>query len=171
MIKTIPFSNLKKHTADLFWGKVNVGKDSDCWEWTGADSVNGYGRVNIKGRLLGAHRVAYAIAFGAIDKHLCVLHKCDNRRCCNPNHLFLGTQKDNFHDASRKGRISNKFGTSAKKKLTDNQVYQIRILCLLGELPQWKIGKLFGVGQHHISRINSLKRRAHSYSKSPFWRL
>lgn len=91
-----------------FWDKVN--KTDDCWNWTGAVINSGYGtffiaKVNGVSRLKLAHRVAWELANGPIPEGLFVLHRCDNRRCVRPDHLFLGTAKDNTHDAMRKGRL------------------------------------------------------------------
>lgn len=77
-----------------------------CWEWTGATTW-GYGEVNrqgISGRRV--HRLAWEFAYGPIPDGLMVLHRCDNRSCVRPDHLFLGTAADNMHDMIAKGRAS-----------------------------------------------------------------
>jgi hypothetical protein len=82
----------------------------DCWEWTGGRDSWGYGKIKIQGRQLGVHRVALHI-FKEFDlaNPLQVLHTCDNRRCFNPEHLFIGTQLDNVQDCIAKGRFSYNF--------------------------------------------------------------
>jgi hypothetical protein len=79
-----------------------------CLEWTGnrtvPEGVGSYGLVRFRGRQWKAHRVAWTLARGEVPPGLCVLHKCDNPPCCNPDHLFLGTYGDNVRDAHRKGR-------------------------------------------------------------------
>ena len=91
-----------------FWARVRRDDSEDgCWVWTGSLMTRGYGRLWVKGRREGAHRVAYEIAYGPFDKALRVLHHCDNPPCVRPKHLFLGTQLDNMRDAARKGRMTN----------------------------------------------------------------
>jgi len=76
----------------------------ECWEWNGTIQNTGYGAKWIKGKQFHTHRLAYAWANGPIPNGMCVCHKCDNKICVNPGHLFLGTQTDNLQDMCRKGR-------------------------------------------------------------------
>jgi len=87
----------------LFKHLVNPKK---CWEWKGALNKDGYGQIGLpKRKRLSAHRAMYLMVYGEIPKRLSVLHSCDNRKCVNPFHLWLGTQHDNMRDAQRKGRL------------------------------------------------------------------
>ena len=94
--------------AERFWAKVV--QSEGCWQWTGAKTGDGYGAISSGGRkdgMVRAPRVSWALHFGAIPAGLVVCHRCDNPECTNPAHLFLGTHKDNAHDAIAKGRAAS----------------------------------------------------------------
>lgn len=91
--------------------KFQVKKEG-CWEWSGNTDGKGYGTISHRNGAgfspEKAHRVSYEKEYGSIPDGLFVLHKCDNPECTNPEHLFLGTQKDNMQDCSRKNRLNPK---------------------------------------------------------------
>lgn len=88
---------------DLFWQKVD--RSEDCWNWRATLNKWGYGTYRANRKTWKAHRLAYTLLVGPIPVGLMACHKCDNRRCVNPAHIFLGTAKDNFRDAMSKKRI------------------------------------------------------------------
>lgn len=135
----------KNEIEERLWSRTKV-TSTGCIEWQGARHERGYGKINIGGTMYLTHRIAYELAFHAPDKlHVC--HRCDNPPCCNPVHLFLGTQADNNKDSMLKGRRG--------KKLTPLQVDEIR----KRYTPYCKInggqamGKEFNVTQSAISHI------------------
>lgn len=134
---------------ERFQKKVQI-LENGCHYWTASKTKRGYGlfRVTTKDTMKKAHRVSYALYNGPIPEGQCVLHRCDNPSCVNPEHLFLGTQLENIEDRHTKHRDGN-------VKLTDEQVEQIRQDTRLHRL----IAQDFGISRNHVSNIKSNHRR------------
>ena len=131
--------------------KYAVRVSSGCLEWTGHLDINGYGQMNVHGRSpQKAHRMNWEIVNGAVPEGLCVLHKCDNPRCLEITHLFLGTNKDNSQDMVCKGR-SPRGMRQGHSKLTDADVIAIRTLAL----SRAEIARRYSVTPAQIGRIRS----------------
>ena len=146
-----------------FWSLVD--KDEGCWVWKGNRFISGKGsfwdRRQGKARL--AHRVAWELAKGPIPDGLCVCHHCDNPPCVRPDHLFIGTQKDNMQDASRKGRHVSRLHPGImprgerhwKAKLTRHDVLRIYAKALSGDYSEQYIANSFGVSRSSVQAIKN----------------
>ena len=86
-----------------FWEKVDIKGTGECWNWVAAIDTSEYGAFKYNGKKVNSHRMAWFLTYGDFPD-LLVLHSCDNRKCCNPNHLFLGTYRDNVKDMISKNR-------------------------------------------------------------------
>lgn len=146
---------MMKTISERFWEKVSIGQDNECWIWKGAKIGRGYGYFRTGKKCTHAHRFAYEYTYGAIPNELKVLHKCDNPLCVNPNHLFLGTNKDNTQDMITKGRRfqpPTKGENNGNAKLSQENIDTIRNLYFSG-VRQKELVKLFGISRSQISKI------------------
>jgi hypothetical protein len=144
-----------------FWLNVGVSDDtSACWEWKISRFKSGYGKTQISQKTERSHRVAYIIQNGNIPDGLHVLHTCDNRACCNPNHLFLGTQQDNMIDKVRKGK-QIRGETHPLSKLLDEQIREIRDRYSKGGITHNELALEFGVCRRAIGKIINKKHWKH----------
>lgn len=143
---------------ERFWR--NVKKGHGCWEWVGGINSTGRGIFWLNGKTPKTHRVSYELNVGMIPKGQLVLHKCDNGKCVRPDHLFLGTFKDNTRDMFSKGRANRPKGEKHwRTKLKDTDINVIRGLWLTQHIQQKEIAKRFNVSQGYISEIISRKVR------------
>lgn len=149
-----PFDGRPGEAVARFWWNVDrsAGPES-CWLWMGALNCKGYGTTSTRrGARAGgithqlAHRQAFALTSGS-PGHLHVLHRCDNPRCCNPRHLFLGTHQENMADMVSKGR--NARGKNVVNKLTEGDVREIR----QRELSQSAMAEKYGVTPGTIASV------------------
>jgi DNA-binding XRE family transcriptional regulator len=141
--------------AQRFWLKVDKsGGPAACWTWLAARNKGGYGKFWDGGKLVYARRHAYGLGHGPILGGLCACHKCDNPACCNPDHIFLGTNFDNASDMTKKGRDRKASGErNGRAKLAGAQVDEIRAAYAAGGVTQVELGRRFGVRQTAISSI------------------
>jgi hypothetical protein len=131
--------------------KVVVSSETGCWEWPGNPRENGYCRTTYKRKNWYVHRLSYAAFKGQIPEGMDVCHKCDNRLCCNPSHLFVGTRLDNMRDAVRKGRQAKGLSLPCAK-LTELDKELIVKRAANGELYK-SIARDFNIGRSHVSYV------------------
>jgi len=139
-----------------FWDCVAFGIGNACWLWTKTKNDNGYGVTNFKGHRTTSHRISYILTKGKPPEGMVVMHSCDNRLCCNPAHLSVGTQKENIQEMHKKGRAGDtrNFGhKNGTTKYTDAQCQEMRRLHKEEKMTQTAISKKFGLAQSHVSRI------------------
>jgi len=151
---------------EKFWKYVDktpgLGPNDDCWEWTLYKMHKGYGHFMIDKKPKRAHRLAWEFTYGD-PKSFYVLHKCDNRSCCNPAHLFLGTDIDNKNDMIKKKRqatgdvVTHKGVDHGCVKLTEDQVKETRD----SDLSLSKLSKVYSIGKSQVYRIKTRKSWKH----------
>lgn len=140
-----------------FWSRVV--KSDGCWLWSGT-TRNGYGSMKVAGALTYAHRISWQLHCGDCPADLCVLHKCDNPKCVNPEHLFLGTRKDNAIDCANKGRnVAQKHPEvrrgerASRARLTSARVLAIRERYARGGVTYQQIANDEGMERSTIGKI------------------
>ena len=142
--------------VESFWSRVEKG--ASCWLWSGPFDWDGYGLLSSPRSAGGrtswrAHRLSWRIAYGSDPGKMYVCHRCDTPACVNPEHLFLGDAKANFHDCLNKGRYSPKGSGNAAAKLTVQDVRDIRANHALCRVSQEELAIRFGVVQPLVSKI------------------
>jgi hypothetical protein len=147
--------------AERFWAKVD--QSGECWLWIGGFSQDRYGKIKLPGRngaTVRAHRAAYVLANGEIPNGQLVCHRCDNRACVNPAHLFLGSHRDNVDDMVAKGRQT--LGeVNGRAKLSASSVAEIRDLLKNTSLRPTAIAPMYGVSPTAICRISAGRTWTH----------
>ena len=141
-------------SEERFWSKVERRRPGECWPWSACVDRDGYGAILLlrPKQMTGAHRIAYALSVGEVPPGKCVCHRCDNPPCCNPGHLFLGTNAENQADKIAKGRglDGERHGRS---KLSAAEVSAIRFLRQNTTFTRKEIAMQFGVTRGHVGHI------------------
>lgn len=146
----------REQTIAAFWSKVDVRGPEECWNWKAACFQKigrglDYGMFQFEGRTTQAHRVAFFFANGYLPEEKCVCHTCDNPRCCNPIHLFAGSDADNKSDRDKKGRQA-KGVRHGRAKLNQEQVAALRKDRSIGMTYQ-VLGAKYGITHAAARRI------------------
>lgn len=142
-----------ENTPEDIWKRIDKKGENDCWEW-GGHTVYGYGQMRINKQRYYTHRIVWELIYAPIPEGLYVLHKCDNKICCNPSHLWLGTIEENNKDRDQKGRRVVCFGEqNGNNKLTRKQVDEIRRVYNTGNYTYFKLGELYNTHYSNIGYI------------------
>lgn len=148
---------------ERFWKFTAKGGPDECWVWKGGK--NPYGKIIINGRSNGAHRLSYKLFVGPIPKGMHVLHKCDNRPCVNPGHLFLGSSQNNIDDCIAKGRFNHsvraKGAQHGMTKLQDSDIPVIRA----SSESTTVLADRYNIGRHQIRIIQRGKAWRHIHAQ------
>jgi hypothetical protein len=171
IVKSNVMRSYTKYSGD-FWNKIQKGEITECWPYLGRLDENGYGDIEINYVHTRAHRVAYSFYHEIeIPEGYFVCHGCDNPKCCNPFHLWLGTNLDNVRDCISKDRkprlkgyenpMYGRIGVNCpSSKLNDEKVKEIRKRFASGE-GTFSIGKHFGVSYQNVQSIVDRKTWKH----------
>ena len=153
---------------DKFWKKVDIKSKDDYWEWQGPINHDGYGVFNHGKTRTRAHRKSWELTVGPIPEGMVICHKCDNPRCVNPSHLFIGTIADNNADMVSKNRQTRNqnriylFGSTFPlykgenhpgAKLKQSDVDKMRFLHSTGEYSIVSLSKMFNCGRSTAGHI------------------
>lgn len=156
---TIP-DCFREEIKQLLLSGLDIKSDNSCWLWTKGGTKAGYGQIRFNYRIRYTHVISYKLFVKDFEEDLCVLHKCDVRACCNPQHLFLGTKAMNTEDMIAKGRmIIGENCTNAK--LSNNDAIQIINKFKTGQYTQLALAQEFKVNQSQISRLVRRERWRH----------
>jgi hypothetical protein len=166
------YERVIKSPEERFWKYMDKeGRENEnmsrCWRWCGRKTTNGYAQVWVNYKMIQAHRYSYALhnPYGITldDMEGCdCCHECDNRECCNPDHLFLGERQDNVDDMCEKKRqVTLKGEQSGRAKLNQAQIIEIRNRYKNEQISQKKLGIEYGVVARTIGQIINNERWKH----------
>ena len=169
MIIDVAQERFMQNIFDFFWSRVEIDDESGCWNWVGAFSNCGYGKFSIGGlqtramTTQGAHRVSYELFVGPIEAGKVIKHKCDNKRCVNPEHLEMGTTSENTQEAYDRNLTNVRKGNEHPfAKLTTKDIADIREAAANGPHGiQRQLAKQYGVCQPTISMIVNRRNWKH----------
>lgn len=150
-----------KSLAERLWAKVDktagLGPNGDCWEWRGYVHPTGYGQIafDSTGGGVNSNRAAYMVSKGEIPEGLWVLHTCDNRLCCNPDHLWLGTPKENTQDMIAKGRRRKASQVARGEDVTQSKLTEEMVRAMRAEPPMTfrELGAKYGVTASTANKV------------------
>lgn len=128
-----------------------VNKNQECWVWTGSLNSYGYGTATFQGKQALIHRLFYKLYVGLIKPGYLICHKCDNRSCCNPDHLYQGTPQQNAEDCAARGKTA-RGERQGSAKLTREKVEELRSLYEDGRT-QKSLAEQFKISQSNVSKI------------------
>lgn len=131
-----------------------IDRMNNCWNWTKALNKDGYGQVWFRGKLWRAHRAAWFLAYGKIPRNLHIMHDCDNRKCFNPDHLSLGTHKENMQQRDSRNIGYQAFGENhGNVKFSKKEILEIRQEYSKGNTSYRKLAKIYNTNPSYIGHI------------------
>jgi len=137
--------------SDRFWNKVDIKGPDECWNWMGAKYPSGYGEFYYQcNDRTKSHRMAWILTNGDIPYGYLVLHKCDNRSCCNPRHLYIGTHADNMRD--KQLRYSGPYIGGRDRSVNSEDICRMHTMHKEG-FTQSEIASVFNLSRGHISKL------------------
>lgn len=166
MINNIADIKNLEDVKNRFWTKVDIGSKNECWNWKSSAIRAGYGVLKINDKSESSHRISYILNYGEIPINLLVLHKCDNKICVNPNHLFLGNHQENMKDMRVKGRSAKGDKSGARlhpetvkrgEKVALSKVNEFQIIDMLKLYFDDKIHPLIIIAKYNFDRSSFYK--------------
>ena len=148
-----PMPPLSVQAIQSFWNFLPNRPEGECWLWTGSVSGTGYGRVRSYGKNVASHRLSVFLSSGLDPIGNSVLHKCDIKRCCNPDHLYLGDHQQNANDRMARGRttLGRKIPTQKRgKPITEQEVRAMRLLYTPGAITMTTIAFILDIHKNTV---------------------